>query len=65
MAKMSKRHFRKQLLVNIDAIIDALKSVSGVIDVDVKGPDQIEGRFEKKVFVTFAGCDEIVVLELY
>lgn len=54
----------KQLLVNIDTIIEYLRRVPGVTAIEVE--DAVgEDEFEKKVWITFAGCDEQVMLEIY
>lgn len=55
---------RQQLLVNIDTIIECLRRVPGVIDMDIQEP-QADDMWEKKVFVQFVGCDEPVGLELF
>jgi len=52
----------------IQTIIEYLPSVPGVVSVEVVDSITQEGIFDiwdKKVFITFAGCDEPVVLEIY
>jgi hypothetical protein len=55
----------QQLLANIATIIEYLKRVPGVVSVEVTDAGGEYDYFEKKVFVTFAGCDEQVLLEIY
>ena len=55
---------REQLLANIDTIIEYLQRVPGVMAIDIEEP-QADDMWEKKLFVTFAGCDEPVGIELF
>ncbi len=58
---------RQQLLANIATIIEYLERVPGVIKVEVEDPPLLGEyeTYEKKVFVTFAGGLEYIVLEIY
>jgi hypothetical protein len=56
---------RSQLLTNIDTIIDYLWRVPGVTNVEVEdSTTNCNSAGEKKVFVTFAGSSELVLLEI-
>jgi hypothetical protein len=55
----------QQLLANIATIIEYLEKVPGVIKVEVDDALGEYSTFEKKVWLTFAGCDEQVMLEIY
>jgi hypothetical protein len=56
---------QQQVEVNIEAIIEYLSRVPGVTKVEVEPLLLHDELWGKKVFVTFAGCDEQVVMELY
>ena len=55
----------QQLLANIATIIEHLERVPGVVKVEVQDAGGDYDYYEKKVYVTFAGCDEQVMLEIY
>lgn len=61
----------QQLLANIATIIECIQSLPGVVKVeveDVHAPSHTpsdEDNYEKKAWITFAGCKEQVIIELY
>lgn len=61
--ELAMEEVKSQLLVNIDAIIEYLYRVPGVVAVEVEDSTGYD-IWEKKVLVHFAGCAEPVLLEI-